>query len=96
MITNSQVSAGTVASQLCVVPPGPCMVTVSNPSSVTVYFGSGTGVTTGNGYPVPSGQQAAFACYQGDKGAALYVVAASGSANSVGWLVSSATGQTGP
>jgi hypothetical protein len=96
MITGNQVTAGTAASTLMVCPPGPAMVVVSNPSSVTVYFGSGTGVTTGNGLPVPAGQTVAFACYQGDKGGTLSVIAASGTANSVGWMVSSATGQTGP
>jgi len=95
VITGNQVQAGTVASTLAVVPAGPCMVVISNPSSVTVYFGSGTGVTTGNGMPVPAGQTVPFACYQGSKGGTLSVVAASGSANSVGWLISSATGQTG-
>jgi len=95
VITGSQVQAGTAVSTLCVVPAGPCMAVISNPSSVTVYFGNGTGVTTGNGMPVPAGQSVAFACYQGDKGGTLSVVAASGTGNSVGWLISSATGQTG-
>jgi len=92
VITGSQVTAGTAVTTLCVIPPGPCMTVVSNPSAVTVYFGPGT-VTTGNGLPVPSGQSVAFATYQGDKGATLTVIAASGTANSVGWLLSSPLGR---
>ena len=71
------------------------MFVVSNPSSVSVYFGAGTGVTTGNGLPVPAGQVVAFACYQGDRGGTLSVIAASGTANSVGWLASYPSGGTG-
>jgi hypothetical protein len=96
VFATGQVTAGTAVATLCQMPPGPCMLVVSNPSSVTVYFGpGGTALTTGNGFPVPSGQSAAWAGYQGDKGAALSVIAASGTANSVGFLISSATGQTG-
>jgi hypothetical protein len=96
MFVTGQVTAGTASSALCQMPPGPCMLSVSNPSSVTVYIGpGGTALTTGNGYPVPAGQTTAWAGYQGSKGAALNVIAASGTANSVGFLISSATGQTG-
>jgi hypothetical protein len=97
VFVTSQVTAGTASSTLCQMPPGPCMLVVSNASSVTVYFGpGGTALTTGNGMPVPAGQSVAWAGYQGNKGAALSVIAASGTANSVGFLISSATGQTGP
>jgi hypothetical protein len=96
VITNGQVSAGTVASTLTVLPPGPCHLVVSNPSaSVIVYVGAGT-VTTGNGLPVPAGQSVAVAGFQGDGGARLSVIAASGTANAVGWMLSTATGGTGP
>lgn len=97
MLVTGQVTAGTATGTLCQMPPGPCMLVVSNPSSVTVYVGPGGSVlSAGNGFPVPAGQSVAWAGYQGDKGAALSVVAASGTANSVGFLISSATGQTGP
>lgn len=96
MFVTGQVSAGTASVTLCQMPPGPCMLVVSNPSSVTVYFGpGGTALTAGNGFPVPSGQSATWAGYQGNRGAALSVIAASGTANAVGFLISSATGQTG-
>jgi hypothetical protein len=97
VLVTGQVSAGTVAAALCRMPPGPCMLAVSNPSSVTVYIGrGGTALTAGNGFPVPAGQSVAWAGYQGDRGADLSVIAASGTASPVGWLLSSATGQTGP
>jgi hypothetical protein len=98
VLVTGQVTAGTTSSALCQMPPGPCTLVVSNPSSsVIVYVGpGGTALTTGNGFPVPAGQSAAWAGYQGDKGAALNVIAASGTANTVGFLISSATGQTGP
>lgn len=96
MFATGQVSAGSVSSTLCQMPPGPCMLAVSNPSAVTVYLGTaGTVLTTSNGFPVPSGQSVAWAGYQGDKGGAVGVIAASGSANAVGFLISNPSGQTG-
>ena len=97
MFSAGQVTAGTVPVTLCQMPPGPCMLTVSNPSSVTVYIGpGGTALTAGNGFPVPAGQSCAWAGYRGEQGAGLSVIAASGTANAVGFLVSSPSGGTGP
>ena len=97
MLTVTQAAIGTVSSVLAVVPPGPASVVVCNPSgSVVVYYGfGGTAVTSGNGMPLPAGQSHAWACYQGDRGGTLSVVAASGTANTVGALVSAPAGGTG-
>lgn len=97
MLSVGQVSAGTASVPLCIAPPGPCLILVSNPSRVTVYVGpGGTALTASNGSPVPSGQVVAWPGYPAGQRAALSVIAASGSANSVGFLVSSASGGTGP
>lgn len=102
-LTTGQVTIGTVSATLCVVPPGPCMVVLSNNGTASpVWIGAGTSVTagvagtagTGNGFPVPSGAPVAFACYQGDKGSTLVAACSSGSA-SIGYFISTSTGQTG-
>ena len=104
MITTGQVTIGTASTTLCLVPPGPCMVVLSNNGTASpVWVGAGTAVIAGvagtaagagNGFPVPSGAPVAFAGYQGGKGATLVAACSSGSA-SVGYLISTATGQTG-
>jgi hypothetical protein len=72
------------------------MVVVSNAGTQSVYVGpGGTALTTGNGMPVLSGASLTWAGYQGGQGAQLNVIAPSGTATIVGFLVSSATGQTG-
>ena len=104
MITTGQVTIGTASTTLVVVPPGPCMVVLSNNGTASpVWVGAGatvvagtagTAVGSGNGFPVPSGAPVAFAGYQGDKGSTLVAATSSGVA-SVGYLISTATGQTG-
>jgi hypothetical protein len=97
MLTVTQGTIGTVPSVLAVVPPGPATVVVSNPSgSVVVYYGfGGTAVTSSNGMALPAGQSHAWACCQGGRGGTISVVAASGTANTVGALVSAPSGGTG-
>lgn len=104
MITTGQATIGTASATLCLVPPGPCMVVLSNNGTASpVWVGAGTvvvagvagtAVGAGNGFPLPSGAPIAIAAYQGDKGATLVAACSSGSA-SIGWIISSATGQTG-
>lgn len=106
MLSIGQVSAvGTATTHLCNVPPGPCLVTITNDSASTgsAYVGitppasSGTLSTlaTTNGMPIPSGQIATFANYKGSPGASLSVVTSGTFTASVGFLVSSAAGGTG-
>lgn len=94
-MTGGQVTAGTASTHLCSVPPGPCQVVLSNSGTVAAFVGFGGTVTASDGFPVPSGGVAPFSGYPGGAGQQLSVVTASGSA-SVGWLVSSASGGTGP
>ena len=97
MITSGQGTAGATASRLCGVPPGPATLLLSNAGTASpVYVGMGTGVTTANGFPVPSGVvPVVIPLYAGSAGGSLYAATASGSA-SVGWLITSPTGGTGP
>jgi hypothetical protein len=96
VIITGQVSAGTAVANLVRMPPGPCMVVVTNPGTVTAYVGPGTSLSSSNGMPVPAGQSLTWAGYQGGHGAQLQVVASSGTASStVAFLVSTATGDTG-
>ena len=103
MISTGLVLIGTASTTLCTLPPGPCQVVLSNAGTASpVWVGAGTKVTpgvagtagTGNGFPVPSGAPVAFACYQGDKGSTLVAACSSGSA-SIGYFISTSTGQTG-
>jgi len=96
MFTTGQANAGTVAALMCVMPPGPCLVAINNVSSVTVYVGPGTALTATNGFPIAAGQAVAWNGYPAGGGGALNVIAASGTANPVGFLVSGASFQTGP
>jgi hypothetical protein len=96
VITSGQGAAGTVSSVLTRVPPGPCMVMLSNAGTASpVYVGAGSAVTVTNGFPLPSGAPVAFAGYAGSGAIPLSVICSSGSA-SVGFFISSATGGTGP
>ena len=99
-LITSQVSAGTATSSF-VVPPGPCLVTLSNGGSVTAYFTAGNAnvaaggtLTTSQGVPVPSGAALSFATYQGDLGAVCSLITASGTA-AVGVIISTPSGGTG-
>ena len=57
MISAGQVSASGSAQSLCVFPPGPCTVVMSNTGLVPAYVGvAGSGsLTSTNGFPLPSG-----------------------------------------
>ena len=82
---NEAVSTAPVA--LCLVPSGPCSVTLTNAGTTTAYVGFGTATTSSNGFPIPSGGVIpAFPQYPGAGDHQLYVVTESGSA-SVGFLI---------
>jgi hypothetical protein len=96
LITGGQGSISTAAKLLCAVPPGPGALVLSNAGTASpAYVGMGTGVTTTNGLPVPSGAvPVVIPLYPGNAGGSLYACTASGFAY-VGWMVSTATGGTG-
>jgi hypothetical protein len=107
MLSIGQVTIGTVATHLCNVPGGPCLVTVTNDSgsAASAYLGitgaPGTAaggtpatVTTTNSIPVPAGTSLVFANYKSSPGASLSVIS-SGSAVTVGFLISTSAGGTG-
>lgn len=96
MITSGQGTVGATAARLCPIPPGPASLLLSNLGTASpVYVGPGTGVTTTNGFPVPSGVvPVVIPLYTGSQAGNLYAITASGAAN-VGWIVTSPTGQTG-
>lgn len=95
MISTGQVSVGTASATLCRVPPGPCSVVITNAGTVTAYAGAGTAVTSTNGMPIPSGIAVPFAGLMGDLGSPIAICTAAGSAT-LGFLISTSTGQTGP
>jgi len=98
MITNGQGTAGATAVTLCTVPAGPCSVLVANIGTASpVYIGAGATVSTSSGFPVPSGAVSPVVIpgYPASAATTLKVICASGSA-SVAFLISTATGQTGP
>ena len=96
MLDINQASVGaTAVTAICTVPPGPCMVALSSdPASTgTVYVGitpAGTANTLSgsNGMPLAAGQSITFAGYKGSAGASLSGWCKSGSAATVGYLIS--------
>ena len=95
MISTGQVSVGTAPASLCRVPPGPCSVVITNLGTAAAYVGAGTAVTSTNGMPVPSGIAVPFAGLMGNAGSPVSACTAAGSAT-LGFLISTSTGQTGP
>lgn len=105
-IFTGSASIGTKSANLCLVPPGPCTVVLSSNGTAspvwvgaggTVVAGPASGVGTiaaGNGFPLPSGEPVTIPGYAGNQAVQLVAAVSSGSA-SVGWVISTATGQTG-
>jgi hypothetical protein len=92
MISTGQVAASGSATSLCVVPPGPCTVILSNTGGATAYVGvaaTGGTLTSSNGFPLPSGgYPVPLPGYAGAKGGTLSVVTAGTNSSTVGWIVS--------
>lgn len=77
MLSITQATVTTQAAALCVIPPGPCTVTITNASGTAadiVYIGTGSGVSSGTGAPVPAGQSVPIIGYQGSAGGELWAV----------------------
>ena len=77
------------AKPVCTIPPGSCSVVLSCTGSETAYIGTGSGVTTSNGFPLPAGQTVTFQGYTGSAGSQLYVIGASTGSN-LGVIISTA------
>ena len=90
-------SVGTI---VCVVPPGPGEVVLSNLGPGVAYVGvvAGAGtVSPVTGFPIPSGAIASFSLHQGSGGGTLRAVAAGGTATAtLGFIVSTAYGLAQP
>jgi hypothetical protein len=96
-VTSRQVPAGTGSVFLATVPPGPASVVISNAGSVTAWVSAGTApATTSNGCPVPAGAQVSLTAWQGSAGSPLQVICPSGTNTSLGYIISTAVGGTGP
>ncbi len=99
MISAGRAEAGTAvtSTSLFQVPPGPAtLLLANNGTTSTVYAAPGTNVTTGNGFPVPSGlvSPVVVPVYAGCPGQTWSVVCAGGSA-SLAWVVSEPSAGTG-
>jgi hypothetical protein len=95
MLATGQVVIPSGGTVLCVVPPGPCDVVISNLGTATIYVGAGATVAATSGAPVPSGGILPFNGYQGSPGAILRAVTAAGSATA-GFLISTSYGLPQP
>jgi hypothetical protein len=85
---------GTVPTALAVVPPGPGQLVVTS-NGTAVVLGFGTGLTTTNGMPMPSGGFLQLDLFAGGSGGTLYALPVTGTVE-VGFMVSASSGQTGP
>lgn len=91
MISAGQITASGSAQSLCVIPPGPCTVIMSNAGPATAYVGiaGGGSLTSLNGFPLPSGGlPVAIPGYPGAEGGTLSAVCAGTATSTVGWIVS--------
>jgi hypothetical protein len=88
-ITPTQVSVGTGAVPLVLVPPGVGSVTISvaAANTVFVYIGTSSNVSATNGAAIIGGSSVTIPMYPGSKGSQLYAIA-SGAATPVGVIVS--------
>lgn len=90
-LSITQQTVTTAEAQLCVVPPGPCTVVITNANTTAadiVYIGTGAGVTASNGAPIPAGQSVPIIGYQGSAGGPIYAIGVASTA--VGVIISSA------
>lgn len=90
MILLDQVPVSTAPTTLVTIPPGPCSVVLANAGTVgTLYFGTGSGVSSTNGYPLLPSTSLTIPGYSGSAGAAIRAIASAGTI-ATGVMVSSA------
>lgn len=92
---TGQANVPTGGTIVCVVPPGPGEVVLSNGGTAVTYVGVGATVTTTGGVPIPSGGVLTFNLYQGSGGGTLRALTAGGSA-ALGFLVTTSYGLAQP
>lgn len=102
MITGNQVKVVSgSASPLCVMPPGPCQLQVASLGTASLAYvgvlGGAGSVTSTNGFPVQFAAvpPVVIQGYMGSVGGQVSAIAAAGTVT-LAWLLSTATGQTGP
>jgi hypothetical protein len=97
VLITRQVNAGTNSVALVIVPPGPAQVIIFNAGTVTAWVSAGTAAaTTSNAMPISAGAQVSVAAFQGSGGSALQVISPGGTNTSLGYMLSTAAGGTGP
>jgi hypothetical protein len=76
MIVCGQITSGTTSAQsVCVVPPGPCTVVVTNAAAHPVFIGVSSSVTHSNGFEILNGSPPVkFTTYVGSTGAHLWAI----------------------
>lgn len=89
--TSLPALSNTTAAQLCVVPPGPSTIIISNNCGQTIYVTAGVTATTTNGFAIPNAAPPVeITTYPGSKGTTLSVIA--GAAPTAGapvsWMIS--------
>jgi hypothetical protein len=100
VITNGIVAATTsvLSTSQFRSPPGPATLLLANAGTApTLYVGTGTNVSVGEGFPVPNGlvPPVAVPVYAGC-GAQTWSVVTSSGAGTLSWIFSTPTGGTGP
>lgn len=99
MINSGTVAASTsvTTGSLIHVPAGPATLILANQgTAATVYVGSGTAVTTANGFPILSSgaSPTVIPIYAGNPATTWGCVTANGAAT-LAWLISAPSGGTG-
>jgi hypothetical protein len=97
MLTSGAGTVTASSSVLTTIPAGPCTVLLSNNGTASpVWAGIGGSVSAESGLPVPSGiTPVTLPVYAGGGGSKLSVVTTSGTAT-IGFVISTPTGGTGP
>lgn len=78
IVTGQKATATSAAVPVCVMPPGPCTVVLTNANSTAaniIWIGTGSGVTAANGSPVPASQSVTITGHAGSAGATIYAIA---------------------
>jgi hypothetical protein len=80
--------AGTVATPVFTIPPGGCSVTFYSTAATGLYIGSGSALTSSNGYAV-STSPTCFQAFSSSKGAQLYGLNTAATTVPVNYIISS-------
>ncbi len=94
-LTFGQASVGTVATNVLIVPPGVCNVTIANTGTVNTaavgYVSSGTGgsadATAAGGFVLNGGAAVSFSGYPGSTGSQIWIKGGASPAT-FSWVIS--------